>query len=97
MRAANGREAFRRDGVRAPRQTRALIAAGRQFPPDEPLRLEPVERRVERAARHAAPRVVLQCAADAHTVRVGLETKDSEKDQLFEFAQVRPCRHQSTL
>ena len=62
--ATDGVHAARRDGIRAAGQGVPLGPAGRDLPAQQPLALEAVEGRIERAARHAPAGVLFQLARD---------------------------------
>src|SRR5262249_35013724 len=81
-------DAGRRDRVGAPRQAVADGAARRHFPAQQPLVLEPVERRVEVAAGDAAIGARLELARDVRRERVRPEPQNREEQQLFELAEV---------
>src|SRR5207245_10312765 len=87
-RAAQRGDAARRDGVPAARQLAPRRRALRQLPPEQPFALEPVERRVQRAARDAAAGLLLELTRDLDAVGAGAEAQDDEQELLFEFAQI---------
>ena len=64
-------------------------------PAQEPLGFEPLERGIERAARHVALEQALQLAPHVHRTRLVTTSQRGEKDTLLEFAQVESA-HKST-
>ena len=87
MRRPQRGEATRCDGVDAPWKPPAFRPTWLQLPPDEPLQFQPIEGRVQRTARQAPIRFAFELPRDRHSVRLGLESQDSQQNQLFEFAQ----------
>ena len=65
--------------------------------PQAAFRFQPLERRVERPARHLAAGLGLDLLEDGDRVRLVAEPQDRQQNNLFELAEVDVRRHMPAL